>query len=119
MASVPTWQPVVGCIIGSNVTCDACIIDEQRVEDQQFRPVQDMWIVDVGGLHCISGRRRGRGSRLVRCRRSLSHVVRLFFVEEGETGVCMRMISLEERGFRSCGEGLRIDDGVANGTLCD
>lgn len=49
----------------------------------------------------------------------LSHVVRLFFVEGGETGVCMSMISLEERGFRSCGEGLRIDDGVANGTLCD
>ena len=29
------------------------------------------------------------------------------------------MISLEEWGFRSCGEGLRIYDGVANGTLRD
>ena len=68
MAAVPTWQPVVGCIIGSDVTCGACIIDEQRVEDQQFRPVQDMWIVECGRLtlvHCMRGRRRGRGSRLL------------------------------------------------------
>ena len=42
MAAVPTWQPVVGCIIGSDVTCAACIIDERRVEDQPFRPVQDV-----------------------------------------------------------------------------
>ena len=41
-AGIPTWQPVVGCIIGSDVTCAACIIDEQHVEDQPFRPVQDV-----------------------------------------------------------------------------
>ena len=42
-------------------------------------------------------------------------MVRLFFVDEGETGVCRSMISLEERGFRTGGEGFRIYDGVANG----
>lgn len=42
MAAVPTWQPVVGCIIGSDVICGACIIGEQHVEDQPFRPVQDV-----------------------------------------------------------------------------
>ena len=66
ISAVPTWQPVVGCIIGSDVTCGACIIDEQRVEDQRFRPVQD-----VDGLHCIGGRRRGRGSRLALCGRGV------------------------------------------------
>lgn len=40
-------------------------------------------------------------------------------MEEGQTGVGRSIISLEEREFRSCGEGLRIDHGVANGTLCD
>ena len=42
-------------------------------------------------------------------------MVRLFFVDEGLTGVCRSMISLEERGFRTGGEGLKIYDGVANG----
>ena len=50
MAAGPTWQPVVGGIIGSDVTCGACIIDEQRVEDQRFRPVQDMWVVGMCGM---------------------------------------------------------------------
>lgn len=36
-------------------------------------------------------------------------------MEEGETGVCRSMILLEERGFRTGGEGLRTYDGVANG----
>ena len=36
-------------------------------------------------------------------------------MDEGETGVCRSMISLDERGFRTGGEGLRICDGVANG----
>ena len=40
-------------------------------------------------------------------------------MEEGKTGVGRNVISLEERGFRSCGEGLRIYDGVANGILGD
>ncbi len=71
ISAVPTWHPVVGCIIGSDVTCGACIIDEQHVEDQRFRPVQDVWVVDVGGLHCIGGRRRGRGSRLALCGRGV------------------------------------------------
>lgn len=39
----PRGNPWMGCIIGSDVTCGACIIDEQRVEDRRFRPVQDMW----------------------------------------------------------------------------
>ena len=45
-------------------------------------------------------------------------MVRLF-CGRGETGVCSSMISLDEMGFRSCGEGLRIHDGVANGSLGD
>ena len=40
-------------------------------------------------------------------------------MEEGKTGVGRKIISLDERPFRSCGEGLRIYDGVANGTLGD
>ncbi len=40
-------------------------------------------------------------------------------MEEGKTGVCRSMISLEEMGFWTCGEGDRIYDGVANGILTD
>ena len=45
----------------------------------------------------------------------ISLVVRLFFVDEGLTGVCRSMISLEEKAFRTGGEGLKIYGGVANG----
>ena len=61
--AVSTWHPVVGCIIGSDVTCGACIIGEQRVEDQQFRPVQKVWDVMWmwAAYIALRGRRCGRG----------------------------------------------------------
>ena len=48
-----------GFIIGSDVTCAACIIDEQHVEDQPFRPVQDVGHgcgrLTLHAMHAVEG----------------------------------------------------------------
>ena len=72
---VRTWQPVVGCIIGSDVMCGACIIDETnvwRIGDAvpcRTCGIGGMWAAYIAYLcrlkYAVEGRRRGRDSRLV------------------------------------------------------